>query len=101
MIRSYLFLSIAVFSIGLIGAISRRNVIIIYMSVELMLNGVNIALVALSSYYQTDITSVIALMIIAVAAAEAALFFALFVLMYRRKKSLDADIFTLLKGSDD
>ena len=98
MIKAYLILSIILFSIGIIGVISRRNIIMIYMSIELMLNAINLALVSVASYTQQENAEIMALMIIAIAAAEAALFLALFVLLFKHKRSLDTDIFTSLKA---
>lgn len=97
----YLLLSLMLFAVGVIGVISRRNVFIIYMSVELMLNAVNLGLVAVSRHYQHSDGQIIAMMIIAIAAAEAALFMALFVALFRHKHTLDADQFTLLGSRHD
>ena len=96
MITHYLILAILLFGIGMVGVISRRNIIVIYMSIELMLNGINLALIAVSAHLQTSDAQIIAMIVIAVAAAEAALFMALFVVLFRRRRSLDANIFTLL-----
>ena len=96
MLSNYLTLSIILFSIGIVGILSRRNIIIIYMSIELLLNAINISLVAISNTLQSNEAQVIVLMIIAIAAAEAALFMALFVVLFRTRRSLDADIFNLL-----
>ena len=96
MITQYLILAILLFSIGMVGVISRRNIIIIYMSIELMLNGINLALIAVSAHLQTSDAQIIAMIVIAIAAAEAALFMALFVVLFRTRRSLDANIFTLL-----
>lgn len=96
MIHYYLILSILLFSVGIIGALSRRNIIIIYMSIELMLNAINLGFVALSNLYQNEMGNIITIMIMALAAAEAALFMAMFVVLYRDKQSLDASLFNLL-----
>ena len=101
MIHHYLILSVLLFCIGIVGLISRRNIIIIYMSVELLLNGVNLALVAVASHLQSSDGQIIAMIVVAIAAAEAALFMALFVLLFRTRRSLDANIFTLLGGRRD
>lgn len=101
MIHHYLLLAILLFGVGIVGLISRRNIIVIYMSVELLLNGVNLALVAVSSHLQSSDGQIIAMLIIAIAAAEAALFMALFVVLFRSRRSLDANIFTLLGGRRD
>lgn len=96
----YLYLAILLFSIGAVGVVSRRNIFIIFISIELMLNAANLALVALGRHFESLDGSVMALMVIAVAAAEASVFFAVVILLYRRKKSVDADIFTFLKRQD-
>jgi NADH-quinone oxidoreductase subunit K len=96
MIHAYLILALLLFGIGIVGVISRRNIIIIYMSVELLLNGVNLALIAVSSHLQTGDGQIISMMVIAIAAAEAALFMALFVVLFRTRRSLDANLFNLL-----
>lgn len=96
MIHYYLILSVILFSIGIIGALSRRNIIIIYMSIELMLNAISLGFVALSNLYQNEMGNIITIIIMALAAAEAALFMAMFVVLYRDKQSLDASLFNLL-----
>jgi len=101
MINYYLILAILLFSIGIIGALSRRNIIIIYMSIELMLNAVNIGFVALSHLYQNEIGNIISILIMALAAAEAALFMAMFVVLFRDKQSLDASLFNLLANDKE
>jgi NADH-quinone oxidoreductase subunit K len=69
----YMVLSLAVFTIGLIGFLSRRNIIIMFMSIELMLNAVNINLISMSHYIQDLRGQILAFFVIAVAAAEAAM----------------------------
>ena len=93
---SYITLAMVLLSIGLLGVISRKNIFIIYMSIELMLNAVNLIFVSLGRYYHSMDAQVIAMLIIAIAAAEAAVFLSLIVVLYRKKKSLDSDIFTVL-----
>lgn len=100
MFKNYLVLSILLFSLGLVGSISRKNIIIIYMSIELMLNAISIMLVSYSSFYNTSDGVILAIMITAIAAAEAALFMALFVTLYRKKKSLDISLFNSLKDTN-
>ena len=96
-IGHFLILGILLFSVGIVGVISRRNIFVMYMSIELMLNAVNIILVALSHHY-TDLNGqIMAIMIIAIAAAEASIFLALFVMLFKNAKSLDANFFDLLK----
>jgi NADH-quinone oxidoreductase subunit K len=94
----YFIMAIFLFSLGVVGVIARRNIIIIYISLELMLNGINLFLVTLSKYHHSLDPQVISLFIIAIAAAEAALFFAIVVSLYRDKKSLDLSLFKELRS---
>ncbi len=93
--------AVLLFSIGTVGVISRRNIFVIYMSLELMLNAINLMFISVSRYYHSMDGQVISLMIIAISAAEAALFLSLVVLLYKRKGSLDADIFDKLSQHRD
>ncbi len=95
-LTSYITLAMILLSIGLLGVISRKNIFVIYMSIELMLNAVNLIFVSLGRYYESMEPQVMAMMIIGIAAAEAAVFLSLIVVLYRRKKSLDSDTFTIL-----
>jgi len=97
---SYISLAMILFSIGFLGIISRKNIFIIYMSIELMLNAVSLIFVSLGRYYESMSPQIVSVLIIAIAAAEAAVFLSLIVVMYRRKKSLNSDIFTVLKQKD-
>jgi len=96
-IGHFIILSILLFSIGIIGVISRRNIFVMYMSVELMLNAVNLILVALSHHFEDLNGQIMAIMVIAIAAAEASIFLALFVMLFKNARSLDANFFDLLK----
>ncbi len=100
-IHSYIFISMILFSIGILGVISRKNIFVIYMSIELMLNSVNLILVAVSRYYTDLDGQIMAMLVIAIAAAEAAVFLSIIVILYRRKKSLDSDIFNVLRQKDN
>jgi len=93
----FFILAILLFSIGMVGVISRRNIFVMYMSIELMLNAINLILVALSHHYQDLNAQVMAIMIIAIAAAEASIFLALFVMLFKNSRSLDANFFELLR----
>ena len=93
---SYITLAMILFSIGMLGVISRKNIFIVYMSIELMLNAINLIFISLGRYYESMEPQVISILIIAVAAAEAAIFLSLIVVLYRRKRSLDSDIFSVL-----
>ena len=93
----YLVLSAALFMIGIIGVMLRRNIIIIFMSIELMLNAVNINLAAFSYQWQNTIGQVFAVFVIAVAAAEAAVGLGIILAFYRNKDTLNIDEMTLMR----
>jgi NADH-quinone oxidoreductase subunit K len=87
----YMLLSLAIFSIGVFGFLSRRNVIIVFMSIELMLNAVNINLISLSHYLQDMRGQILAFFVIAVAAAEAAIGLAIVIALFRNKATAHVD----------
>ena len=93
----YLILSTALFVIGIIGVLTRRNAIIIFMSVELMLNAVNLLLIAFSSYRSDPAGQVFVFFIMAVAAAEVAVGLAIIVMIYRNTRSIDVGLLNKLK----
>jgi NADH-quinone oxidoreductase subunit K len=86
----YLAVAAALFGLGLVGFLTRRNLITMFLSAELMLQGVVLNLLAFSKYHGNLSGQVFGLIVITVAACEAGLAMALFVLLYRRAKSLDA-----------
>jgi len=90
-------LSAALFTIGVIGVLTRRNAIIIFMCVELMLNAVNLSFVALSKLYGAG-GQVFVLMVITVAAAEAAVGLAIIIAIFRHRQSVNLEDINLLKG---
>ena len=94
----YVLLSAALFTIGVVGVLSRRNVFIILMSIELMLNAANINLIAFSHYLQSLTGQIFVIFIITVAAAEAAVALALIILLARNRGTVYVDEFNLLKG---
>ncbi|HIJ59698.1 MAG TPA: NADH-quinone oxidoreductase subunit NuoK [Nitrospirae bacterium] len=94
----YLGLSAVIFVIGLIGFLIRRNLIIMFMSIELMLNSVNISLIAFSHYLNDLKGQVIVFFIITVAAAEAAIGLAILVALFRNKNSIHTDDISVMKG---
>jgi NADH-quinone oxidoreductase subunit K len=96
-IGHYLFLSLALLVIGALGVLTRRNVIIVLMSIELILNAVNINLVAFSRYYGDVAGQVFTLFILAVAAAEAAVGLGIIIALFRNRKTLLTDEMDLLK----
>lgn len=93
----YLALSAALFVIGLIGVMVRRNIIIVLMSIELMLNAVNINLVAFSALQQNAVGQVFAIFVVAVAAAEAAIGLGIIIAFFRNKDTLNIDEMNVLK----
>lgn len=93
----YMVLSGALFMIGVIGVMLRRNIIIIFMSIELMLNAVNINLVAFSSQLQHVTGQVFAVFVIAVAAAEAAVGLGIILAFYRNKETVNIDEMNVLR----
>jgi NAD(P)H-quinone oxidoreductase subunit 4L len=95
----YLVLACLLFSIGLYGALTKRNAIVILISIELMLNGVNIAMVAFSRYITpTALTGqVFAIFIIVVAAAEVAIGLAIIIAIFRNRETVDTSKIDLLK----
>ncbi len=94
----YLLLSAAMFAIGTYGVLARRNLLIVLMSIELMLNGVNIALVAFSRMHAQNTGQVFVLMVMAVAAAEVAIGLAILIALFRTRKTVDTGDLTSLKG---
>jgi NADH-quinone oxidoreductase subunit K len=94
----YILLSTVVFGIGVIGFIIRRNLIMIFLSIELMLNSVNISLAAFSHYLQSMTGQILVFFVITVAAAEAAIGLAIIIALYRHKPSITAEEVNLLKG---
>jgi NADH-quinone oxidoreductase subunit K len=97
MLAESLALSAALFTIGVIGVLTRRNAIILFMCVELMLNAVNLSFIALSRLYGAD-GQVFVLFVITVAAAEAAVGLAIVIAIFRHRQSVDLDDINLLKG---
>ena len=93
----YLVLSAALFMIGVMGVMVRRNIIIIFMSIELMLNAVNINLAVFSQQLQNAAGHVFAIFVIAVAAAEAAVGLGIILAFYRNKETLNIDEINILK----
>jgi NADH-quinone oxidoreductase subunit K len=94
----YVLLSAILFTIGALGVLIRRNALIIFMSVELMLNSANLAMVAFSSVLQSFSGQIFVFFVIAVAAAEVAVGLALIVEIFKSKRSIDVDQMNTLKG---
>ena len=94
---SYMVVAMILFSIGLLGVFSRKNIFVIYMSIELMLNAINLIFISLAHYHHSMASHVMAML---VAAAEAAVFLSLIVVLYQRKKTLDSDQFRALSQKE-
>ena len=94
----YLALSAILFTIGVIGALTRRNAIIVFICIEMMLNAVNLTFITLSRFLQSMDGVIFALFVMAVAAAEAAVGLAIFVVIYRSRGTINVDEIHLLKG---
>jgi NADH-quinone oxidoreductase subunit K len=94
----YIMLSAVLFTVGVVGVLSRRNIFIILMSIELMLNAANINLVAFSHYLQSLTGQVFVIFVVTVAAAEAAVALAIIILISRNRGTVYADEFTIMKG---
>jgi NADH-quinone oxidoreductase subunit K len=96
-IEHYLTVSIILFCLGLLGVIVRRNLLVIYMGLELMLNAANLALVAFSRFNNDLNGQVFVFFIITVAAAEVAVGLALIVALYRKRRTAHVEDLTLMK----
>ena len=93
----YLVLSVALLAIGTIGVLTRRNIVIILMSIELILNAVNINLVAFSQHFKNVNGQVFAIFVITVAVAEAAVGLGILISLFRNKETVQADEIEILK----
>ena len=91
-------LSIVIFSIGIMGVLFRKNAIIIFMSIELMLNAVNLSLVGFSRYYNSVDGQVFVFLVMTLAAAEVAVGLAIIVSLFRNKKTINIDKINILRG---
>ncbi|MEI7771745.1 MAG: NADH-quinone oxidoreductase subunit NuoK [Chloroflexales bacterium] len=94
----YVLLSAALFTMGVVGVLTRRNAIVVFMSVELMLNAANLALVAFARQRLSVEGQVIVFFVITVAAAEVAVGLAVLVAIFRSKRTADVDEVSTLKG---
>lgn len=94
----YIGLSAILFIIGIVGVLTRRNAIIVFMSIELMLNSANLAFVAFARTYGAMSGQVFVFFVLAVAAAEVAVGLALIVSIFHAKRSIDVDHISTLKG---
>ena len=93
----YLVLSAILFVIGVIGVLINRNAIVIFMSIEIMLNAVNLSLIAFSQFMGSPAGQVIVFLVMAVAAAEAVVGLAIIVVIHRSRESINVDDVNLMK----
>ena len=96
-LNHYILLCSIIFTIGVIGVLIRRNAIVIFMSIELMLNSVNLLLTAFSVYHNDASGQVFVFFIMALAAAEVAVGLAIIVMIYRNTNSIDTNVLNRLK----
>lgn len=94
----YIFVSIALFSIGAIGVLTRKNMIVLLMCIELMLNAVNLLLVTFSTFFGNGEAQIFVFFIIVVAAAEATIGLSILIMAYRNSKSINIEMFNKLNG---
>lgn len=95
---AYLFLSGFLFTVGVIGVATRRNVLVIFMAIELMLNAVNLSFVALSRFLHSLDGQVFVFFVMTVAAAEVAVGLAIIIALFRNMETVNVDEIRLLKG---
>ena len=97
-LNQFLLLSAALFAIGVYGVLTRRNGVLVLMSIELILNAVNINLVSFAAFQDSISGEVFALFVIAVAAAEVGVGLAMILLLYRNRRNIDLTEIDLMKG---
>jgi NADH:ubiquinone oxidoreductase subunit K len=98
LLNEFLFLAAFLFCTGVYGVLARKNGVLVLMSIELILNAVNINLIAFGAFNNTITGQVFALFVIAVAAAEVGIGLAIVLLIYRNRQSIDLDQVDLMKG---
>ncbi len=99
-LQDYLMVGVLLFGIGLVGFLSRRNMIVIFLAAEMMLQGVSLSLVAWGRYYNDFGGQMLVLFIIAVAACEAAIALAMVLMLFRRRGSLDIALWQELREAN-
>ncbi|HLY81431.1 MAG TPA: NADH-quinone oxidoreductase subunit NuoK [Acidimicrobiales bacterium] len=97
-LNEFLFLAAFLFCTGVYGVLAKKNAVLVLMSIELILNAVNINLLAFGAFNNTVTGQVFALFVIAVAAAEVGVGLAIVLLIYRNRRSIDLDDVDLMKG---
>ena len=98
LLNQFLFLAAVLFCIGVYGVLARRNAVLVLASIELMLNAVNINLVAFGAFRNTVVGQVFALFVIAIAAAEVGVGLAIVLLIYRNRRSIDLSEVDVMRG---
>jgi NADH:ubiquinone oxidoreductase subunit K len=98
LLNEFLFLAAFLFCTGVYGVLARKNGVLVLMSIELILNAVNINLIAFGAFNNSITGQVFALFVIAVAAAEVGIGLAIVLLIYRNRQSIDLDQIDLMKG---
>lgn len=97
-ITHFIFISMALFAIGVIGILAKRNILVLFLSIEMMLNAGNLLFVAFAHHWGNQIGLVWVFFVLVVAAAEAAVGLAIIVNLFRSKKIIDVDQYNALKG---
>src|ERR1700728_48718 len=97
-ISFYIFLSMSMFAIGIVGVLAKRNALIFFLSIELMLNSANLLFVAFARYWGNSIGLAWVFFVLVVAAAEAAVGLAIIINLFRSKKVVDIDQYNVLRG---
>jgi NADH:ubiquinone oxidoreductase subunit K len=98
LLNQFLLLGAVLFCLGVYGVLARRNAVLVLMSIELILNAVNINLIAFGAYHGSVAGAVFALFVIAIAAAEVGVGLAIVLLIYRNRRSVDLDDMAEMKG---
>ena len=96
-LQAYLIISAVMFFIGVVGVVTRRNAIIVFLSIELMLNSVNLSLVAFSAFFGDATGQALVFFVMAVAAAEATVGLAVLITLFRRKHTVNLDEINIMK----
>ncbi|MGF1509213.1 MAG: NADH-quinone oxidoreductase subunit NuoK [Myxococcota bacterium] len=97
-IQAYLYLSVALFSIGAIGVLVRRNAIVVFMCIEIMLNAANLALITFARHHNDPSGHVFVFLVMAVAAAEVAVGLAIIILVFRERRTVFIDVLREMRG---
>jgi NADH-quinone oxidoreductase subunit K len=97
-IHHYLALSALLFCLGLVGVVVRKNLLIMFMCIEVMMNSVNLSFVALARYYGRMDGHVIAIFVMAIAAVEAAIGLGIVIALFRNRQSVNTADFTMMRG---